>query len=291
MITALNRVVALIEDDLTEDLDVSSMARAVGTTEHHLRRMFSSLAGLPLSEYVRRRRMTVAAAEVVRGEADLLTIAVRHGYGSAEAFARAFRGVHGAGPSDVRRHGGPIRSQPVLRFSLQVEGGEPMDTRIVDLPAFRLAGRAARVPLVYEDVNPHIQQVVQGLTPEEHRRIERLGNARPHGLLAVVDDVDPDRAEGSELTFLHGVAVTEETATPADLDAIDVPAGRWLIVEAGGPQPQSLQKAWADTWSAWFPANPWRLRPGPEITARLALHEGGAPADVPVELWLPIEPA
>ena len=91
MISALNRLVDLVEQHLTEDLDVGGLAGALGTTEYHLRRMFSSLAGMPLSEYVRRRRMTVAAADVVRGEDDLLDVAVRHGYGSTEAFGRAFR--------------------------------------------------------------------------------------------------------------------------------------------------------------------------------------------------------
>ncbi len=98
MISALNRLVDLVEEHLTEEFDVDGLARALGTTEYHLRRMFSSLAGMPLSEYVRRRRMTVAAADVVRGEDDLLSIAVRHGYGSTEAFGRAFRAVHGVGP-------------------------------------------------------------------------------------------------------------------------------------------------------------------------------------------------
>lgn len=89
MISALNRLVDLVEQHLTEELDVHGWARELGTTEYHLRRMFSSLAGMPLSEYVRRRRMTVAAADVVRGQDDLLSIAVRHGYGSTEAFGRA----------------------------------------------------------------------------------------------------------------------------------------------------------------------------------------------------------
>src|SRR4051794_12499490 len=102
MISALNQLVDLVEEHLAEELDVDKFAGALGTTEYHLRRMFSSLAGMPLSEYVRRRRMTVAAADVVRGKGDLLGIAVRHGYGSSEAFARAFRAVHGASPSDVR---------------------------------------------------------------------------------------------------------------------------------------------------------------------------------------------
>ena len=108
MISALNRLVDLVEEHLTEEFDVSGLASSLGTTEYHLRRMFSALAGMPLSEYVRRRRMTVAAADVVRGEDDLLSIAVRHGYGSTEAFGRAFRAVHGARPGDVRRDGGPF---------------------------------------------------------------------------------------------------------------------------------------------------------------------------------------
>jgi AraC family transcriptional regulator len=62
VISALNRLVDLVEEHLTEEFNLDGLARALGTTEYHLRRMFSSLAGMPLSEYVRRRRMTVAAA-------------------------------------------------------------------------------------------------------------------------------------------------------------------------------------------------------------------------------------
>lgn len=119
------------------------MAAEHGTTEHHLRRMFSSLAGMPVSEYVRRRRMSLAAADVAKSSDDLLMIAVRYGYGSTEAFGRAFRAVHGVGLTDARRNGGPFRSQQQLRFRLTVEGNAPMHVRITDRPAFRLAGRPA----------------------------------------------------------------------------------------------------------------------------------------------------
>ncbi len=149
MIEWLNRLTAVVEDNHAEDLDVAALASKVGTTEHHVRRMFSALAGMPLSEYVRRRRMTVAAADVVAGSDDLLDIAVRYGYGSGEAFGRAFRSVHGAGPGQVRRDGGPLRTQHRLKFRLTVEGVAPMDVRILTRPAFRLAGHAARVPLVH----------------------------------------------------------------------------------------------------------------------------------------------
>ena len=151
-----------IEGSLGDDIDIEALAASMGTTGYHARRMFSSLAGMPVSEYVRRRRMTVAAADVI-GDEDLLTIAVRYGYGSVEALGRAFRSVHGVSHGEVRRDGGPLRSQPTLRFCLTVEGSSPMDARIVERPAFRLIGHAARVPLIYEGVNPHIQQHIASL--------------------------------------------------------------------------------------------------------------------------------
>ncbi|WP_426503872.1 AraC family transcriptional regulator [Dactylosporangium sp. McL0621] len=289
MISGLNRLVDLVEEHLTAEFDVDGLARALGTTEYHLRRMFSSLAGMPLSEYVRRRRMTVAAAAVVRGDDDLLSIAVRHGYGSTEAFGRAFRAVHGAGPGDVRRDGGPLRTQPQIRFRLTVEGSIPMDTRIVDRPTFRLVGHAARVPLIHRGVNPHIQSLITALPPEEHVRLKALSDTEPAGLLQVSDGVDPDGTEGSPLTYLHGVAVSGATPAPHDLHAIDVPAGRWAVFRTAGPHPQALQETWAATATEWFPSNPWRLRPGPSIVAILDRADDFSTATC--ELWLPVEPA
>ena len=85
MITVLNAVVDMVESQLatdpSADVDVAAVAARAGTTEHHLRRMFASLAGMPVSEYVRRRRMSAAAALVTGSTDDLLGIAVRFGYG------------------------------------------------------------------------------------------------------------------------------------------------------------------------------------------------------------------
>ena len=123
MIASLTAVVDDVERRLAADpaasIDVAALARAAGTTEHHLRRMFSSLAGMPLSDYVRRRRMAAAAADLIATDDDLLTIAVRHGYGSAEAFGRAFRSVHGTVVEGVS----PFLSSARLLTLLKVEPG------------------------------------------------------------------------------------------------------------------------------------------------------------------------
>lgn len=288
MIAELNRLIETVETHLSDDVDIAAIAHSVGTTEYHLRRMFSALAGMPLSEYVRRRRMTVAAADLAT-DGRMLDIAVRYGYGSTEAFGRAFKSVHGVSPAEVRTHGGPFRSQPKLRFRLTVEGNSSMDTRITHRPDFRLVGHATRVPLIHHGVNPHIQAHVAGIPASEHARLKALGNTEPTGLLQVSADVDPDYTEGSELTYLHGVAVDAGTAAPEDLDAIEVPAGDWVVFRTSGAYPAALQEAYALSATDWFPSNPWRLRPGPSIVAVLERAEDFSTATT--ELWMPIERA
>ena len=292
MIAELNTLIDLIESNLTADsaesVEVGALAARLGTTEYHLRRMFSSLAGIPLSEYVRRRRMTVAAGDVIDGE-DLLGVAVRYGYGSTEAFTRAFRSVHGTAPSEARRNGGPLRSQQSLRFRLTIEGSSTMDTRIIDRPAFALIGHAVRVPLIHEGENPHIRQFVASLPHTEHERLKELSDTTPEGLLQVTDGVDPDYREGTDLTYLHGVAISAAASAPEDLDIIDVPAGMWAVFTASGPYPKALQDTWAATAGEWFPSNPWRLRPGPSIVSILDRAEDFSTATT--DLWLPVEQA
>ncbi|MEO3742533.1 GyrI-like domain-containing protein [Plantactinospora sp. B5E13] len=164
-----------------------------------------------------------------------------------------------------------------------------MDARLVDHPAFRLVGHAARVPLIHHGINLHIQQHIAALSAEEHLRLRALGNTEPSGLLAVCDDLHPDYDEGSELTYLHGVAVSPDTPIPGDLDIIEVPAGIWVVIRSPGPYPQALQRTWAAAAAEWFPSNPWCLRPGPEIVA--ALKPTNDLSTTAHQLWLPVEPA
>jgi AraC family transcriptional regulator len=228
----------------------------------------------------------VAAADVLE-EGELLGIAVKYGYGSTEAFGRAFRSVHGVTPGDGRRDGGPLRTQPQLRFRLTVEGNTTMDARIADRPAFRLIGHSARVPLIHHGANPHIQAHIASLPAVEHIRLKGLSNTEPAGLLQISADVDPDYTEGSELTYLHGVAVAGKTPVPEELDAIEIPAGTWAVFKAEGEYPAVLQSTWAATATDWFPSSPWRLRPGPSIAAVLDCASDFSTASC--ELWLPVE--
>ncbi|MGV9807157.1 AraC family transcriptional regulator [Micromonospora chersina] len=283
MLERLNQAMDHLERHLDQPLDVAGLARIACTSEHHFRRLFSALAGMPLSEYVRRRRITVAGAEVLTGEASLLDVAVRWGYGSNEAFARAFRAVHGVGPAEARRTRAVLRSQPRMSFRLVVEGSTSMDYRIVTKDAFQLAGVKARVPLVHEGMNPHIVAFIRGLDPETVRRIEALSDQEPRGIVNVSDDLAGSRAEGTELDYWHGVVTGADV--PEGLDSLPVAAGLWAVFTTSGAFPQAVQYLWRDVFTQWFPSNPYESRPGPEIS-KVRVAADGQTADA--ELWIPV---
>lgn len=200
-----NRAIEAIEADLTAEIDVGTLARIALTSEYHFRRMFSSLAGLPVSEYIRRRRLTAATAEIIDG-GTVLAVAVRYGYASAEAFTRAFKAMHGLTPSEARQAGAVLHSQPQLRFHLRVEGNTDMKHRIEDKPAFRLIGLKARVPLVHEGPNQAIIDFQRSLDPADTQRLLKLADLEPAGPLSVTDNIDEQRSEGSGLDYWHAVA-------------------------------------------------------------------------------------
>jgi AraC family transcriptional regulator len=284
----LNQAMEHIERHLDQSIDAAELARIAATSEYHLRRMFSALAGMPLSEYIRRRRLTVAGAEVLAGDERLLEIALRYGYGSGEAFARAFRALHGVGPGEARRTGAALVSQPRLTFRLTLEGSSSMRYRVVNRPDFSVVGLKARVPLVHAGPNQAIIDFVRGIDSQVLEGLEKLSDQEPQGIVAVCDDLDPSRAEGTELDYYHGVITSAPAPAPAPegTTVLPVPAGTWAVFTTSGPVPQAIQLMWRDVFTEWFPSNPYRSRLGPEIL-RTRLSPDGTEAEA--ELWLPVE--
>ncbi|MFF2194821.1 GyrI-like domain-containing protein [Streptomyces sp. NPDC058157] len=287
MLERLNQAMEYVEAHLDQQVEVSELARITVTSEYHFRRLFSSLAGMPLSEYVRRRRLTVAGAAVLAGEPTLLEIAVRYGYTSGEAFARAFRAVHGVGPGEARRTGAALSSQPRLSFRLTVEGNSTMRYRIVEKEAFRVVGKKARVPLIFQGVNPHIAELIRSIPAETMLRITGFSDQDPEGVVSATVRLSDGFEEGGALDYYHCVVTAAAAAgLPGDLDVLDCPAGTWAVFENSGPFPQALQQMWADVAAQWIPSNPYEYRPGPEILrTRPSADE---PEHSDAQLWIPV---
>ena len=287
MLERLNQALDYLEACLEREVDMAEVARIAAVSEYHFRRLFSALAGMPLPVYVRRRRMTLAAAEVLAGELTLLDIAVRYGYGSGEAFARAFRSVHDIGPGEARRAGAGavLTAQPRMSFRVVVEGSTTMRYRIVEKESFRVLGRKARLPLVQEGVNAAAAAHVESLDEQAIVRMKELASREPQGILSAVVYLSDSREEGAEADYWIGVVTVPEAAAK-ELDALDVPAGTWAVFDNHGPYPSALQELWRDVFTQWFPSNPYTSRPGPELLRTQPVEIG---AETDSQLWIPVE--
>ncbi|MGW2823623.1 AraC family transcriptional regulator [Streptomyces sp. NPDC001443] len=285
MLERLNQALDHLEACLDGEVDMAEVARIAAVSEYHFRRLFAALAGMPLPVYVRRRRMTLAGAEVLAGEPTLLDIAVRYGYGSGEAFARAFRSVHGVGPGEARRTGAVLTAQPRMSFRVVVEGSTAMRYRIVEKEAFRLVGRRARVPLVHEGINAAAAAHLKTLDARTIVRMKGLDHREPAGILSAAVYLSDSREEGAEADYWIGVVSGPEAAAE-ELEALDVPAGTWAVFDNHGPYPDALQELWRDVFTQWFPSSLYVSRPGPELLRTQPVEIG---ADTGSQLWIPVE--
>ncbi|KJY16596.1 MULTISPECIES: AraC family transcriptional regulator [Streptomyces] len=285
MLERLNQALDHLEAGLDREIDMAEVARIAAVSEYHFRRLFSALAGMPLPVYVRRRRMTLAGADVLAGELTLLDVAVRYGYGSGEAFARAFRSVHGIGPGEARRTGAVLTAQPRMSFRVVVEGSTSMRYRIVEKESFRVVGRKATVPLVHEGLNEAASAHVESLDERAIVRMKALVGCEPEGILSAVVHLTDSREEGAEVDYWVGVAALPGAAAEG-LDRLDVPAGTWAVFDNRGPYPGALQELWRDVFTQWFPSNPYASRPGPELLLTQPVEVG---AETDSQLWVPVE--
>ncbi|ALS24349.1 MULTISPECIES: AraC family transcriptional regulator [Paenibacillus] len=264
LLANLNRALNYIEENLTGEIDLKEAAGLAYCSEYHFSRMFSFLAGITLSEYIRRRRLTLAAFELQTSDIKVIDAAVKYGYNSADAFTRAFQGLHGIPPSAAKHQGSLLKAYPRMTFQLSIQGGSAMNYRIVEKEPFRIVGIMKRVPIIFNGVNPEITSMFKSLNEEAIDQLKKLSNVEPLGLLQASTNFSEGRMEEKgELDHYIGVATTKEC--PDHLAQLEVPASTWAVFEAVGPFPDTLQNVWGRIYSEWFPSASYELAKGPEI--------------------------
>ncbi|MDQ0720042.1 AraC-like DNA-binding protein [Paenibacillus sp. W4I10] len=131
MLKGMNEALIYIEDHLESRIDLREVAKRAFCSEYHFKRLFSLLSGITISEYIRRRRLTVAALKLKDPYVKVIDIAMKYGYHSPDSFSRAFQNYHGIKPSLVRYSNHSLKAFPRMTFQLTIKGGIEMDYRIV----------------------------------------------------------------------------------------------------------------------------------------------------------------
>lgn len=285
MLACLNRALDYIEENLGEDIDLKEAARLADCSEYHFSRMFSFLAGITVSEYIRRRRLTLAALDLQNSELRIVDVAVKYGYNSADAFSRAFQGLHGILPSLVKSHVTSLKAYSRMTFQLTIQGGSAMNYRIVEKGPFRIVGIMKRVPIQFNGVNSEISSMWKSLTRDDIDQLKNLSNVEPSGLIQASTNFSEGRMqETGELEHYIGVATTMQC--PEHLVKLEVSAKTWAVFEAIGPFPETLQNVWGRIYSEWFPSVNYELTTGPEILWNESIDVTSQ--TYRSEIWIPV---
>lgn len=284
-IKRMNDALNYIEENLDNEIDLKEVARLAFCSEYHFQRMFSFLSGITLSEYIRRRRLTLAAFELNNSNVRIIDLAVKYGYSSPDSFTRAFQGLHGLTPSEARHNGKSLKSYPKMTFQLSINGGNEMNYRIKEKEAFRIIGIMKRVPIVFNGVNPEIAAMWKSLDEKTIATLKGISNVEPLGLISASVNFSEGRMEEKgELDHYIGTATTKEC--PDNLAALEVPASTWAVFEAVGPFPDTLQNIWGRIYSEWFPSSGYEQAEGPEILWNE--HKDVTSPVFRSEIWIPV---
>ena len=275
-IERLNDAVGYIEEHLTEEIDYERLGKIACCSSYHFQRMFTYMAGVPLSEYIRRRKMSLAAVDLQSTGIKIIDVAGKYGYNSPTAFNRAFQSVHGIAPSAVKNEGVSVKSFPPVSFKIIVKGVEEMNYRIETKAAFRIVG--VSVPLE-KDIEKNFaviprkwQEIVMNGTL---RKLTGLMDTQPMGVLGVstCNDTEPWR---------YYIAVSS-SQTDKDLEEYTVPAATWAVFPGAGTN-QSIQELERRIVTEWLPTSGYEYGNAPDVEVYL----NPDPQNAQYEVWIPV---
>lgn len=273
----LNEAVRYIEENLTGNIDYEQLGRIACCSAYHFQRMFTYMAGIPLSEYIRRRKMSLAAVDLQGGGARIIDVAAKYGYSSPTAFNRAFQSVQGVSPSSVRSEGAPVKSFPPITFKLTVKGAQEMNYRIETRGAFRIVGRShpmsREIEQNFVEVPQMWQKAVEDGTLE---RIISLMDGQPQGVLGVCACGD-----GEEWRYYIAVA---SSAGAGGLEEYIVPAFTWAVFPGSGTG-KSIQEIERRVVTEWLPTSGYEFADGPDVE----VYFNPDPLDTAYEVWIPVK--
>ena len=264
---------AYIEDNLAEELDITQIAEKAHVSCFYFQKIFHVLCGFTVGEYIRNRRLTLAAQELCSSKIKVIDAALKYGYDSPDSFARAFLKFHGISPSAAKEPGVRLNSFAPLKIKLTLEGGTMLEYKIVEKAQFTVMGRARRFNMEtsYEEI-PKFWQ--------EH--FADGGQKIVCGMYGICIDVDND---SKEFDYLIADNYLPGNEVPPGYETRVVPAGTWAVFPCPGPLPKALQEVNTRIWNEWMPScQSYRIAGNYNI-------EMYSPEPDYSEIWIPVEKA
>ncbi len=277
-LNCMNSAMDYIEGNLRGEIHYDKAAQLACCSTYHFQRMFSFITGVPLSEYIRRRRLTLAAFDLQQSKAKVIDVALEFGYESPEAFSRAFKSMHGVSPASARDKGIALKAYPRMSFHISIKGDTEMNYRIEEKEAFEVFG-------VYGVVSASMEQAFIDV-PAFCRKCDDDGSVdRMNAVLGRSHDTCLHAAlydhTDSGFKYMICYNVPKNCEIPEEFTRLQIPELTWAIFQVPDCE---MQDMWRRIYSEWFPTSDYEQAPNPSFemyygTAKFAIGE----------VWIPIK--
>ena len=265
--------IEFIENNLTERIDIEDVARNAYVSSFYFQKIFSALCGFSPSEYIRNRRLTLAAQELCSTDAKVIDIALKYGYNSPDSFARAFTAFHGIPPAEAKRFGSSLKSMARLKIKLTLEGSTMIEYRIVEKAQFTIIGKRRR----FKTENSYSE------IPKFWQEYMASGDKTVLGMYGLCEMTGKN-----EFDYYIADNYIPQNDIPEGYETKVVPGGTWAVFPCRGALPKALQDVNTKIWSEWLPScKAYKLAGDYNIEMYTELK--GNPEDDYSEIWVPVK--
>ena len=284
----MNNVIEYIEENLTQPVKYESLARIVGCSVYEFSRIFSFMAGMSVSEYIRRRRLSQAVFDIQNG-GKIIDIALKYCYESPAAFAKAFKQLHGTPPLSARKTSVPLKIYPAISFVLTIKGVNEMKFRIEKKESFQVMGLSGYITddeMQSERILPNLVNEFYNGDYNSHFRYNRCDSyyTAPFWQIVAIHF----RSVDGKIEAIIGAEYKGEKPDGVDLTIETIPATTWAVFSVNS----SIGKAQHDAaytriLTEWFPASQYKRD---ESAPNLDVYPPGKSKDENYvwEIWMPV---
>lgn len=284
---SLKRAVRYMEKHLLEDIDVEDIAASVYMSPFYFQKGFSIMTGYSVGEYLRQRRLYLAALEAVAGQQKIIDLAYKYGYQTPESFTKAFSRFHGVSPMQIKGDTAKIKVFLPLKITVTIQGGNDMDYTVEKMDGIQVIGmeRAFCLDSAYQEIpkfwSEFCARCASGKNPDDVQKV--IENCMIGEFGICIDD------EPGCKQFQYMIAGKYDGgAVPDGMKLFTIPAASWAKFRCCGPLPGSLQSVNTKIFNEWLPGNPdYEIAAGINIEW-YSMGDMNA-ADYESAVWIPVK--
>ncbi len=227
-----------IEKNLSEELDIEEIAAKAALSPFYYQRIFGAMCGMTVGEYIRSRRMTLAAQELTCSDKKVIDIAAKYGYDSPDSFAKAFQRFHGITPAQAKSSGASLRPLAPLHIKITLEGGNMLEYKIIEKAPFTVVGvrKSFNSETSYKEIPKFWGEWLSDMKGLK-------------GMFGLCSDMD-----GRNFDYWIADLYEPWKEIPEGCETYQIPGGLWAQFKCKGPLPDSMQSVNTQIWSEWLPA-------------------------------------